>query len=118
MSAAGIYNFIVEQGAGFDRTFTYYQADGKTPVDLTGYLARMQARLSTDATEKLIDLTTENGGIVLGGAAGTVRVIIPEMLTKTLTFNEAGYDLELIPSGADPDKFLRGTIMLEREYTK
>ena len=41
--AAGIYNFTIEQGTTFQRTFKYKDASGN-PLDLTDHDIRMQLR--------------------------------------------------------------------------
>ena len=41
--AAGIYNFIIEQGTTVNFRIDYRDSEGN-PVDLTGYEGRMQIR--------------------------------------------------------------------------
>ena len=60
------YAMTCKQGTTFRRTFTF--KDGAaTPalIDLSGYTARMQVREDFDSTEFIVELTTENGGIVI-----------------------------------------------------
>lgn len=116
MSYAGEYNIIIEQGIPLDKTFTYYQPDGTTPIDLSSYTAKMQARKQFDSVDTLLDLTTENGGIELGGAAGTVRVIAASSVTKTFRDNGV-YDIVLYDENGKPDKFLKGILAIERSAT-
>lgn len=107
----------IYQGATFDETY-YWDIDG-VAVDLTGCTARCQGRASYDAADPpWWSVTTENGGIVLGGTAGSVRLIISAAVTTALTPGEGVYDLELIyPSGAI-QKFLRGKVTVYAEATK
>lgn len=70
------------------QNFEFYQGDtfklplilrggsiSGTPLDLTGYSARMQARTSLEAAEAVIELSSAVGeGIVLGGVAGTLEL--------------------------------------------
>lgn len=66
---AGRYNITAYQGSTFDFNFTA-QVNG-SPWNLTSYTARMQVRPTVEASTKFLDLTTQNGRITLGGAAGT-----------------------------------------------
>jgi hypothetical protein len=43
-------------------------------INLTGYTARMQVRSTLESAEALIELTTANGRIALGGSAGTITL--------------------------------------------
>lgn len=87
------------------------------PVNLTGYTARMNIRSTVDATTILHSLTTENSGIALGGAAGTVDLLISATNTALFTFGTAVYDLELI-SGTVVTRLLSGNVTLSKEVTR
>lgn len=121
---AGVYNITCDQGATFERIFTLYPPGtdptnpGDTaPVDLSGYHARMQVRRRQDASDTLIDLTTENGRITLGGAAGTVRLYLTPAETAAITQNGV-YDLELVASGGAVERMVKGEFRLSREVTR
>lgn len=92
MSAS--YNIVVDQGATIDRVFTWYQADGVTPVNLTGFSAHMQVRSSAGGT-LLADLSTAEGQISLGEAAGTITLNVAAAVTAGWTFGGGVYDLQL-----------------------
>jgi len=96
-------NLVIEQGATFEFNITRMQADEITPVDITGFTARMHIRDSLEDAATLLELTTENARIVLGGAAGTVQLSISATDTAALTFTEGVYDLELIDTGGTGD---------------
>ena len=66
----GRYNFTCPQGTTL-RTILTYKLD-ETPVDITGYSARLQVRETYESDEYIIELTNTNGGITLGGSAGTI----------------------------------------------
>ena len=87
------------------------------PVDLTGYTARMHIRATLESTTALVTLTTENAGITLGGAAGTIIPLILATATDDLTFDTAVYDLELI-SGTTVTRLLSGNVTLSKEVTR
>jgi len=92
-------NLVIEQGATFEFSINWMQSDETTPVDLTGFTARMHVRTDIDAALTLLELTTENSRITLGGIAGTIKLSITATDTTALTFTEGVYDLELIDTG-------------------
>lgn len=105
--AAANYDFEIEQGATEVRTFTWKTSDG-TPLNLTGYTARMQIRPSVSSSEITLELTTENGGIALGGALGTV--VVTMSATQTSAMSRPGvYDLELV-NGPVVTRFIQGGV--------
>lgn len=113
---AGTYDITIEQGATFSRVFTW-TADGSN-VNLTGYTARMMVRSDIEDTNALLTLTTENGGISLGGAAGTITVTISATATAALTRGSAVYDLELISGSSVVTRLLKGVVSITREVTR
>lgn len=114
---AGVKNITIEQGA----TYTYnliYKDSNSVPVDLSGYTARMQVRKTKANTETLLDLTTENGCIVLGGSLGTIAITASATLTAAIDAKAGVYDLELVsPSGA-VKRLIEGEVTISLEVTR
>lgn len=107
------HDIEIEQGATYGLVATYENPDG-TPVNLTGMTARMQVR---DASEVVvIELTTENGRIALGGTAGTVTLSIDAATTAAMT-RGGTYDLEIV-NGAEVTRLLMGKATLSLEVTR
>lgn len=118
---AGKLNIVIEQGTTFNPVLTY--TDNSTPavpIDLSGYTARMQIRAQQADTAVIVggDLTTENGGITLGGAAGTIALLITDTITTAFTFSNAVYDLELIDGSGIVIRLLTGSVTLSTETTR
>jgi hypothetical protein len=117
--AATTYDLTIEQGATFSLVITY--KDNDTPIDLSGYTARMQVRATAESATVLIELTTANGRIVLGpwsgGAAGTITLTIAAADTAALTAGRALYDLELI-SGSVVTRLIQGVCTISRNITR
>lgn len=112
---SGVYNIRCDQGSTLERVITVTQSDG-TPVDLSGYSARMQVRRRLGSEDTLLDLTTEGGEIVLGGEDGTIAISISA--TQTAEVPRSGvYDLELV-NGPTVTKILRGQFILQPEVTQ
>lgn len=114
---AATYDFTIEQGSAFRRVLTYRDENGAL-VDLTGYSARMQIRATTEGS-LLVELTTANGRIALGGAGGTITLAIDAVTTAALTRGGV-YDLELLPGGDEEQAFrlVQGAVSLSREVTR
>lgn len=115
--SAGKYNITIEQGATFVLPITWKDGSDQ-PVNLTGYTARMQVRQYKDSTTTLANVTTENAGIVLGGAAGTVTVTITATQTAAMPAVEGFYDLELVASTGAVVRLLQGSATISREVTR
>ncbi len=115
---AGLYNFTIEQGATFSKTFTYKDAAG-VPVNITGFSVRMMARREYGDATPLISLSTTLGGITITeGAAGQFRLDISATGTAALDFTQARYDLEIVDLAGRVIRLLQGTITLSKENTK
>lgn len=112
----GKYNIICPQGTTVFEQWTYEV--NNLPVDLFGYTARMQVRESYKSTAKILDLTTANGGVVLGGAAGTVNIIVAATVTATLFAKEYVYDLELISPSNMVYRLMEGKFIVTSEVTR
>ena len=113
---AGIYNITIEQGATFERLLTVREPDTSLK-NLTGYQARMQIRREHDSASFDLELTDGNGRIELGGALGTVKLIIASTDTAALTRGGV-YDLELIASGGTVERLIKGRVTLDAEVTR
>lgn len=102
-------------------SYTAYTAGGiveyNAPVDLTGYTARMQIRSKVSATDVIIELTTENGGIVLDTVSNTITLTISATQTTELNFSSAVYSLEMVKAG-EVTQLVMGTISLDKETTR
>ena len=112
---AGNYNFICEQGATFNRNILW--ESNSVPTNLTGYTARMQVRSDYSSSTIIKQLTTENGGIILGGAAGTIDLLIPASETTLLTAGIYIYDLELV-FNSTVYRLIQGKFTVNPEVTK
>lgn len=77
--AAAEYDIVLEEDVLEPFSLTFEDEAG-TPIDLTGCTATFRARLQSGETPYL-DLTTENGGVILGGTAGTIVVVFPDAIT-------------------------------------
>lgn len=117
MNIPGDYDLIIYVGATFTRRVVWKDSLGAL-IDLTGYTARMQIRQSVRNPAILLTLTTENGGITLGGAAGTVDLLLTSTQTAALTARAGVYDIELIDSTGVVTRLLQGAVEISPEVTR
>lgn len=112
--AAGKYNFTIEQGTTFSRTFTWKDSSN-TAINLTGYSAKLQIK---DSKGSVLVALTNGAGITLGGSAGTIAVRIDATTTTGFTFSSAKYDLKLTDASGSPTRLLEGVVILDSEVTQ
>lgn len=129
--AAGKYSFVIEQGATTNFEIQYKDSNG-TPIDLTGYRARMQIRPTVDSTNIYLTLSSslnsDGTGLNLSGSngmtpptSGSIGIYIASCTSSMLDFNQAVYDLEIYSgSGACPYtvRLLEGQVKLSKEVTR
>ncbi len=108
----------IDQGATFTKTVTWRTGKPAVPVDLTGATARMQVRDKLEAPTVLLELTTENGGIALGGTAGTVALRIEATATAAFAWRSGVYDLEVEFADQTVRRLLSGGVSVSPEVTR
>lgn len=114
---SGIYNITCDQGATFKRTITWTN-QARVPYNLTGYTARMQVRSTIDSSTVILELTTANSRISLGGTAGTVNLLVSATTTAALTPGLYVYDLELVSGGGEVTRLIEGNFNVRAEVTR
>jgi len=87
------------------------------PTDLTGYTGRCVIRKNWYSATAIHTMTTENGGMVLTVADGSIQLMIPKATTATFTFKNAVYDVDLTDSSGIETRVFKGPISLEREVS-
>jgi hypothetical protein len=114
---AARHELRIEQGASFDVSITYYDSAGSA-VNLTSYTARAKFRPTYDAAP-ILTLTTENGGITLGGTAGTISLTASAVTTAAFSSPSNGvYDLELANPSGNVTRMIEGKYNVTPEATK
>lgn len=106
------------QGETFSHLLVWKAGDSLDPVDLTGCTARMQVRSVVSSGTVLLDLTTGNGRIELGGSSGEIELKLTAAETEALTWLNAVYDLEIVHSDASVRRLLEGSIKVKPEVTR
>lgn len=115
---SGRADFVIEKGTTWRKVITWTQADGGSPINLTGFTARMHIRENTSDRLTIVELTTENGRISLGGVNGQITLLLSDAITSALDGSRGVYDLELISSGGEVTRLIEGKITLRSEVTR
>lgn len=106
------YNICYIQGSTFNKRITWLQ-DG-IATNLTGYTAKMQVRAAPDSPV-IVELSTENGRITLGGVNGTIDLKIEDSVI--VAAGNYFYDLDLY-SASETYTLLKGRFQIIAEITK
>jgi hypothetical protein len=96
-----------------------------TPINLTGFTARMQVRSSVKATTPLLSISTTTGEISIDGPTGTITINVPAATTKDLpptdlkglNANYPVYDFELV-NGSEVTRLFEGNFEIVPEVTR
>lgn len=115
MSYPGIYNMDAPQGATLSRVITW--TINGTPVNLTGYTARMQVRPTATASSTYLSLTT-GSGITLGGVAGTITLSATAAQMASCPAGQHRYDLELVSGSGEVTRLIGGIFNCSAEVTR
>lgn len=114
--AAAQHDITIEQGATFQMNLVWKDAGG-TPINLTGYSARMQVRRKYSSTDYLLNLVSPTD-ITLGGALGTIVVTASAAATDNLPSKPAVYDLELVSPTGVVTRLIEGSVLITPEVTR
>ena len=117
MSTPAKSKLSIYQGATFRKRWTFTAPSGAA-IDLTGCTARMQVRGKITDAAVLLSLTTENGGIALGGAAGTIDLFVSAVDTAAITWTGGVWDLEIVYAGGDVTRLIGGSVSVSPEVTR
>lgn len=115
--AAGTYDITIEQGATFTLNLRWLDSEG-TPIDITGYTARMQVRRKYSDKTSVLSLTSQDNEIILGDSLGTIDVTASDEKTAAINIKAGVYDLELETPSGDVVRLVQGTAVISPEATK
>jgi hypothetical protein len=117
------YKFIWDKGTTIARSLIWKRnaaaegdPDDYQPVDLTGYIARMEIKDKYDGL-LLYRMDTASGRLVIDAPNGAISFEIPASVTEEWTWRNAVYDLEVIDSSGRVTRLIQGTISLTPEVT-
>lgn len=112
----GKYNILCPQGTTYAAQFTYSIND--TPVNLTGYNARLQVREFHYSPDFIIGFDSiASSALYVGGSAGTIDLNIPPTSTEWLIPGDYVYDLEIYTS-TNVYRLIEGKFTVSPEVTR
>lgn len=112
---AGKLNLRIEQGAAYRKRLVWKDKN-KRPVAMTGFTALMQVR-DKPGGEILLELSTQNGGIVLS-SGGVVEIVLTSAQTDALTFESGAYDLKIIAGPGNDIRLIEGRVTVSPAITR
>ena len=116
--AAGELSFSLEDGVAYPVSLTWEDSGG-TPIDLTGYTAKLQVRQGYDSLTVLMTKSTANGDIVLGGAAGTIVWTFSAADANTAAgWGFPIFDLLMTANSGQTTRLVAGTISASPAVTR
>jgi hypothetical protein len=111
--------FTIYQGATFRKRLVWTgPKPAQLPIDLTGCTARMQVRAETESPDVLLELTTENTGITIDGAAGAIGLYISAEDTSAITWGSGVWDIEIIHPNGEVTRLAQGSVSVSPEVTR
>ena len=111
---AGRYTIICEAGANLTRQLVWKDGNGAL-VNLTGYTAKVQVKEEAGGT-LLLELSTVNGRITLGGVLGTINLSVDAEDTR-ITPGRYQYALEMTNAGGVVTRLVEGAFVVMAEVT-
>jgi hypothetical protein len=91
---------------------------GETPINVTGFTARMHAREAASSTAILAEFTNANGRISVGGANGKFTISMSAADSAALKPCVGIYDFEIISASGAVYLVMSGKFQIEAEVTK
>lgn len=107
----------IDAGATYSLTVTWKDSNGAA-IDLTSYTARMKLKTNFGGTT-LVSLT-DTDGLTLGGALGTIAIVISATRTATLCDTDIAkgvWDLEVVSAAGVVTRVLEGRWVAHPEVT-
>jgi hypothetical protein len=109
------YNLVCDQATTFN--FQFSINNDNVLLNLTGYTGTMTVRPFVGATTTTVVASTANGRMVLGGALGTVTVIIDATTTGAIGSGRYVYDL-VLTTGSTVTRYLEGKFIVTGAVTQ
>lgn len=91
---------------------------GDTPINVTGFSARMHARQAATATTTLAEFSNSNGRISVGGANGKFTISMSAADSAALKPAVGIYDFEIVDGSGNVHLVMSGKFQIEAEVTK
>lgn len=111
----GRYNYRIVQGDTFQNTPVWKIAS--VPVNVTGYTSKLQVKVAANATTNVLELSTENGGITVGGTNGMFTFYMSPTDTAALTPGNYVYDWQVTAANGTQTTLMAGAFVITPQVT-
>ena len=110
--SAGTYNFILEQGATFNRILTL--KENNAVMNLTGYSVASKMRSTHDSSTVVGTFTCT----ISNASGGIITISMTSSTTANIEEGMYVYDLEITSSGGTVTRLMEGNITVNPEVTR
>lgn len=100
------HDFSIQRGTTLRKTFTWKPAN--VLANLTGCSASVQFRLAVADATPALTLTSQSGGVILGGALGTLEMFATPTQLLVLTAEAYLYELRIVYPNSDVASLVEG----------
>lgn len=128
-------NVIIPQGSDVYEFFTFYSDELQTqPLDLTGFSAETQVRLTSDSPSVILKLLSSTGDIIIGAVEtngiistgdpvnGSIAIKYQSSVTSLIKFKGDSFEgfraLEITDATGRIKRVLDGTFTLTKEIVR
>jgi len=112
---SGDTNITILQGKTLSFSFTW---GGATPIDVTGYDARMAIRKTFSTISAEAEFTVANGRVSIGGVNGLIDFSMTAVDCADLTPGRYVYDVEVVDGSGVVHPVIKGFCDIIGEATK
>lgn len=115
--SAGKLDLVIEQGSDYFHQLIWQNVEEGTPIDITGYTAKMQIRPCFGSDDIYEELSTANGKITIVGADGKILLELTNAVTTAYTWVNGVYDLELTSTVSKITRLIEGKVTITKNLT-
>ncbi len=89
------------------------------PLDISGYSVQMEVRQTVNsANPPLVNVSTDNGGIIVSGPEGKIEIYITNEVTQTLPIGILVYDVKVINTLGLIERLFGGAFTVKEMVTR
>ncbi len=103
-------DLVIRKGILFEHAYAWLQGIEKTPKPLTGWKGLFKVRPNLLSETVLLELSTENGGILIDEPNGRFTFKLPAAQTAIIDWDFGEYDFRFIRPDGEPILFMEGRI--------
>lgn len=113
-----IFNLEIKKGVDLNLKTYWKDETGALILGLDLWTGKMQLRSTVDSEVVLIELTTANGGLVMGASDGEVEIVVTDTQSASFNFSTAEYDILLTDSLGVVYPYLMGDVTIIKSVTR